>query len=303
MKLNPGFFASTSAAATLCALMACMAANGARAAGAGSSASNPLPPPTGYEIKPSGKGVEVIVIEETGVKPSSGGLTAPAVKLNCENRMKMGIGTGVPTIDPGYDEADPYTRVVYISAQGDKLVRFTKSELYRSDKEMPKHGADQCTGRFGRITSYSFYLRRIEQDVVQGWIGSMYSGVRHHTVVNRGSHKLLNLGPPSAAAGLLLGGNSLGPSQVGDFRCERWRFADGHESCSLVQQTGLPDSLVNWIAEITPVPGKPAGAQATHRLTRLQTKVWVDSSVFEPPPGAPYKEVKTGVDAPMSDKE
>jgi hypothetical protein len=31
--------------------------------------------------------------------------------------------------------------------------------------------------------------------------------------------------------------------------------------------------------------------------------VWVDSSVFEPPPGAPYKEVKTGVDAPMSDKE
>jgi hypothetical protein len=303
MKLNPRFFASTSAAATLCALMACMATSDARAAGAGSSPSNPLPPPTGYEIKPSGKGVEVIMIEETGAKPSSGGLTAPAVKLNCENRMKMGIGTGVPTLDPGYDEADPYTRVVYISAQGDKLVRFTKSELYRSDKEMPKHAADQCTGRFGHITSHSFYLRRIEQDVVQGWIGSMYSGVRHHTVVNRGSHKLLNLGPPSAAAGLLLGGNSLGPSQVGDFRCERWRFADGHESCSLVQQTGLPDSLVNWIAEITPVPGKPAGAQATHRMTRLQTKVWVDSSVFEPPPGTPYKEVKIGVDAPMSDKE
>lgn len=300
MKPNPRFFASTRAAATLCASMACIPG---LASGAGSSPSSPLPPPPGYEIKPSGKGVEVIMIEEAGAKPSTGGLTAPAVKLNCENRMKMGIGTGVPTLDPGYDQPDPYTRVVYISAQGDKLVRFTRSELYRSDKEVAKAQADQCTGRFGRITSHSFYLRRIEQDVVQGWIGSMYSGVRSHTVVKRGSHKLLNLGPPAAAAGLLLGGNSLGPSQVADFRCERWRFADGHESCSLIEQQGLPNSLVNWIAEITPVPGKPAGAQATHRMTRLQTQVWVDSSVFEPPPGAPYKEVKTGVDAPMSDRE
>jgi hypothetical protein len=275
----------------------------------GSSADNPLPPPTGYDIKPTGKGVEVTLIEDSGTGPNGGGIAAPMLKTTCETKMKMGAGTGVPTIDPGYDEADPFTRVSYVSLQGDRLAQFTRREVYRTEQERGRIGrGDPCQGHYRRIPALVFSLRKIDSRGVQGWEGDLFAGRRTHTIAGPGDHRLLPtsletpgggaarlwFGAPAASAAAGAGLSASGTSAVSGWRCNRLRIADGSHRCLLVAQPGLPAPVVNWLAEVTEVPGKPPAAQSTVRLARLVPKVWVDSSVFEPPPGEPYKEVRTG---------